>query len=311
MRCWQNIRRCVKESLFASLVLSRLLFNAHIVVPTLPYLKILNAVYMRVVRRTANRCRFEKTQSDLQVRVMLKLPSIECVLMRARLRYLKRVLKTAPRALVAILQLKHKTKQMKWVALIIEDMKILRARISAFSKMPDPSVEASTWHRFILASPKAWAEAVAMLHFSESRFGQVEQPIALTIAVVHTFACDKCGTVFASSRALQSHVRLKHKERCLQRLYADSSGVCSVCKTILNTRLRLIAHLSDTRRDECWSEIRAHPRKYKRLAAELVADLDDKDRVSRRDVQRQGKSHRTAVGSARTASGKLIGHVRS
>ena len=82
-----HIRTCVKESLFASLVLSRLLFNAHIVVPTLPYLKSLNAVYMRVVRRIANRCRFEKTQSDLQVRVMFKLLSIECVLMRAGLRY--------------------------------------------------------------------------------------------------------------------------------------------------------------------------------------------------------------------------------
>jgi len=167
------------------------------------------------------------------------------------------------------------------------------------------------WHRFILASPKVWADAVSMLYFSESRLDQVAQPSAPIVAVVSTFACDKCETAFASSRALQSHIRIKHKVRCLQRLYAGSSGVCSVCKTIFNTRLRLIAHLSDTRRDKCWCEIRAHPRKYKPLSAELVADLDEKDKVSRPDAQKQGKSHPTAVGSARTSGGKLVGHVRT
>ena len=81
-----------KMSFLRSLVLSRLLFNAHVVVPTAKYIKVLNAVYMRVLRRTCNECRYgEKKIWDIEVRKKLLAPSMDCLLMRGRLRYLARI----------------------------------------------------------------------------------------------------------------------------------------------------------------------------------------------------------------------------
>ena len=59
----------LKMSFLWSLVLSRLLFNAHVVVPTAKYMKVLNVVYMRVLRRICNECRYgEKKIRDVEVR---------------------------------------------------------------------------------------------------------------------------------------------------------------------------------------------------------------------------------------------------
>lgn len=43
----------------------------------------------------------------------------------------------------------------------------------------------------------------------------------------------------------------------------------------------------------------------------LVAELDEVDKVARRSAQRNGLSHVLAVGRAKRADGKLIGHVNT
>ena len=51
----------VKLMLMRSLILSRLLFNVHIVVPSRAYTKRLSSVYMRVLRRITGNMRFDAT----------------------------------------------------------------------------------------------------------------------------------------------------------------------------------------------------------------------------------------------------------
>lgn len=131
----------------------------------------------------------------------------------------------------------------------------------------------------------------------------------ITSAALH-FRCDACAACFASQKALQAHQRTTHKQRAPQRYYSDRDGVCPVCQTIFKTRLRLLAHLSDTRRDKCWNHISTHLNLYPRIPEDRVIELDAVDREQRRTARQEGHTHPIAIGSARTAQGRAIGHVR-
>jgi hypothetical protein len=86
-----------------ALVLSRLFFNAHVVSPSAKYISLLNTTYMRVVRRITNNVRFDADNvSDLEVRRLAGQPSVDCLLQRARLKYLARLLSVKPIALLAL-----------------------------------------------------------------------------------------------------------------------------------------------------------------------------------------------------------------
>ena len=60
-----------------SLVSSKLLFNAHVVVPDVRYLKVLNRVYMRALRRISGHLNLGDSISDADVRKSVQQPSIE------------------------------------------------------------------------------------------------------------------------------------------------------------------------------------------------------------------------------------------
>jgi len=73
-------------SFMSSLVLSRLLFNVHVLVMFHTGLRKLNGPYMRTLRRILGVPRFEKSElSDYQVRESLGQPSIDCLVLRQRL----------------------------------------------------------------------------------------------------------------------------------------------------------------------------------------------------------------------------------
>ena len=93
------------------------------------------------------------------------------------------------------------------------------------------------------------------------------------------------------------------------RAFAEADGLCPICKTCFNSRLRLLAHLSDTRRPKCRDKLlcgTATPLSQKRIAV-----LDELDKVTRRNAQRLGQTHPVAIGSAVRANGKRIGHVQA
>ena len=73
------------------------------------------------------------------------------------------------------------------------------------------------------------------------------------------------------------------------------------------TRLRLLAHLSDSRRPRCRDELLSGF--HLPLSAEETAELDAKDTEAKREAARSGHSHVIAAGAARTRDGKLLGRV--
>ena len=89
----------LKMALMRSLVLSRACFNLHISVPGPFFLKRLNRVHMRVLRRISWCITGVDTdgvgrphQTNRAVRQMLGEPSIDCIAARARLKYWRRVM---------------------------------------------------------------------------------------------------------------------------------------------------------------------------------------------------------------------------
>eukprot|EP00973_Karenia_brevis_P041578 5752862-Karenia_brevis.AAC.1 len=77
-----------------------------------------------------------------------------------------------------------------------------------------------------------------------------------------------------------------------------------------STRLRLLAHLSDSRRDTCWKLIITSPGDFQKLSEDQVKELDDADCEARREARRAGHTHAIAQGAATTCTGKVVGHVR-
>ena len=60
--------------------------------------------------------------------------------------------------------------------------------------------------------------------------------------------CVQCELSFASFKALQCHVRIKHVSRSLLNSYVGTSTVCPVCFVPFSNRLRLLAHINEKRK---------------------------------------------------------------
>jgi hypothetical protein len=306
MGTWLKLQFC------DSLLMSRLCFNAHIVVPTPRYLTMLNQPYMRVLRRIAGHVRFSSGAiPDYQVRTLLAQPSIDCYLMKARLNYLKRVIRNNPRSLTAILHLRVNGRRLQWSEQITRDINDLRLRVSLCHGMPSPDEDASVWIDFISSEGDEWQQALAQLSFTESVCdatveASVIQPLAHQCVLCGDGRLDKPS--FPTEKALKMHMRVVHKIRNIIRLYVDEAGVCPICKTDFKTRLRCIAHLSDVRRPRCREQLLSgsHPL----LTSSRLQELDEKDRMSRRSARREGHTHPLAVEAARTVSGKRVGRVQ-
>ena len=101
-------------------------------------------------------------------------------------------------------------------------------------------------------------------------------------------------------------MRIFHQVRAPMRAFAPADGKCRACGVAFQTRLRLLAHLSDSRRPRCrdWHLAHAEP-----LCAEVVVALDAEDKCLRLTAQRAGLSHVIAVQPALAPSGRVVGRT--
>ena len=282
----------LKELFGRSLVLSRLLFHTHLRVFTGRELKIINAAYMRLVRRLADKVRFESgSGTDIAARMSIAWPSIDCLIMRQRLTYLARLVCGDSTALLAILQQevlhsRSATKRrLPWVAQSINDMRVLYISVvSARVCLPPPDDAPQVWWSFIREQPEKFKEMVKDLFFCESVCDtRVE---ATDTDVVTRFACNECGgRSFSTSKALKAHQRAKHGARNHLRYYCSDSGQCLACHKTFSTRWRLLAHLSDDRRPGCRDWVLAFGVK---MSEDEVQRLDASDRVQRQVARKCG-----------------------
>ena len=300
-----------KFSLLRSLVHSRLLFNAHVRTPDMRWLRVLNATYMRGLRRISGDCRFEHTIPDVEVRRKLQMPSFDCVLVRKRFAYLARVVRCGPTVLTALLAARPRGHIMPWTSVIIKDLQCLWAMAAKCAHLSDPAGSSREWLVWIEARPEEFRQAIACVYFVESSCDRgAEIVVGLEQARVRAHKCDVCGMTFCSTKALASHSRAKHDVRVAQRLFCDEHGECQVCGTQFRTRLRLLAHLCDSRRSRCWDAICTNTFKFKEMSHKRCAELDDCDRAARTSAYKEGRTHPLAVGAARTREGKLVGFAR-
>ena len=142
-----------------------------------------------------------------------------------------------------------------------------------------------------------------MVHmYHDVRMDAVRVGVHLSVTGVTApgeFSCAQCGDAFLTSKARDAHSRSKHGTRCSVNDYIGDVSVCPVCHTEYRSRLRLLAHLSDTRirskhrGTSCNAEFLAS--KPKRIDAEVLAELHKKDRLSRNAAIKLGHTHELAT----------------
>ena len=257
----QTLARLQRIRLASALVFSRLFYNTAVWSSISTWsLGKLNAMYMRVLRRILGATRFDDTcaMTDLQVRTLIGMPAIECYISRLRLSYFASML-TSPaftlRALLAITA--PDGSRLPWWSLLVADLQLLHDTFPRrFAELGRPqrdtawleSQDASQWCSFIEAFPHQFRESVKQLVVHESVLDTHVGPLNAPECTSHgAHVCATCGKSFASKRARDMHGRKKHAERSPFASLIGDTCQCPICATTFSTRLRLLAHLAETR----------------------------------------------------------------
>ena len=147
------------------LVFSRLVYNIH----TWSELtgrpcQVIRRTYGRILRRIAGDVRHGRTVlSDVQVRVALSVPSVDCYVRKRRLMYLCRVIRTDVETGRALLQQKLSDGSLlPWMQLCIIDLEILQQSLpNKLGDLPNPRCDLEAWWCLIRDYPSSWKQLVA------------------------------------------------------------------------------------------------------------------------------------------------------
>ena len=169
-----QIGRSVRIQLFFSLIVSRLVYCVHTwgEVCSSAYRR-LNSVYMRGLRRICGACRYDaesaRAYTDRQVRELLGVMSLQCLLARRRLLLLSQVVRHGGRQLLAMLAVRgNDGSRLQWTRQVIADMQLLRENCGGkLDDLGDPTVASEAWAEFIRKYPKEWALHVRSLRLFE------------------------------------------------------------------------------------------------------------------------------------------------
>eukprot|EP00973_Karenia_brevis_P074454 10345847-Karenia_brevis.AAC.1 len=235
------------------------------------------------------------------------MPSLDCLLMRRRLMYLKRILDADAPALQALLAVGCPNKPLEWVKLVLSDMGVLSRTCGQLHGLQPPSVEPKAWMSAI--ADERWHEWCNGIYFIESVADRM-RPIGDLEEAITTWPCRFCTgnnqIFFPTEKARNMHERVCHGFRSSAQLYADSSCTCRSCGTRFSTRLRLIAHLSDRRRTRCLDHCKNHTSP---LPKHLADELGEQDRMYRTAARKAGRTQPLSTGRAVRANGTQIGRV--
>ena len=236
--------------------------------------------------------------NDDQVRAALNVSSVSTVLRMRRLKYLAPLLSSDAHMLHSLLACRgtcHDAPVMPWCRLVCDDLKVMAAQLHhRLGNLGDPLENASEWSRLMVDFPHEWKSLVECLHDPPSCSSSGDPRPACDLR----FVCSLCESngrraAFATSKALQSHARVKHGSRSFVKQFIGSDYRCPVCHNQFSTRLRAIAHLSETRkrgnRTRLCNDVIMHGC-VAPLDPATIAELDSIDRKLRRDARLKGKS---------------------
>ena len=112
---------------------------------------------MRVVRRITGHVRFEGGGlTDHEVRKVGCFPSIDCLIQRARIRYLARLIRCDHKSLIAILSARSADGDviLPWVRLVRRDLMYLYVQAPSVTEvLPGPEIEPNKWYGFMIDKP--------------------------------------------------------------------------------------------------------------------------------------------------------------
>ena len=165
-------------------------------------------------------------EGDAAFRLRTRTPSLDCVLCRARLAYVARLLRAGPPALTAPLRQGPQQRRSPWFHRVVDDFRLLRRLVARCAPLPDPDADPERWREYIASDALRWKQDVGMLFFTDS-VCDADAPRAGE-AIARPFACHDCGTAFATAKQYAQHRRAKHGERCPQRAFACVGGVPGV-----------------------------------------------------------------------------------
>ena len=301
----QKLPPPVKKQLVDSLVMSRLLTSAATwtSLDSWCWTK-LHAFRMQVLRRMSGQTWGQqrsggKYLSDDELLKYLDEPSIQCLVQRARLRALPTILGCPLDALGAMLSARSPRdgRPVAWTDQIRKDLGDLRKALpTQLGSLGNPLAadEAKQWFDMIVRYPGEWADLVDRLWFQGRSLG-AERAHPTTGSGGQrdgAYACEVCGERgFRTQKALDQHARVKHGKRCDMNRYVATAS-CPVCGKGFADRLRVIAHLSETRvrarhaRRSCREVVLAGG--VVQLDDSVVETLDGEARRQRRAARRAG-----------------------
>jgi hypothetical protein len=273
----------------------------------LPSLRKLNFVYMKVVRALLDRRLYGEGEcSDREARQQLGWPALECLITRARLNHLASLLLTGPAALTSLLASTGKPSphaRLPWIGLVLADLSRLWRSDRRLSGMPDPYLDSVSWVRLASSFPVQFRTYVRSLFWLDSGCDPKAASAPHLARGMPVFSCEVCSLSFSNEKACLQHCRAKHRLRCYESQFVDDSGRCPVCHTVLHTRLRVLWHLCDPRRNlRCRAALRSGS--VATQPPEQVLLWEEADRLARATARKAGCIHPQAVGTALRSTGK-------
>ena len=304
----------VRMRLVASLVWSRLLFGAAswTLVDAWCWKK-LHAFYMQVLRQVAGRTWKFKVgggvyPTDAEVLGMLDAPSIQCLVQQARLKALPSILGCSLPALGVLLGAlsPRDRSRVPWTERLRQDLADLFAVApEKLAELGCPIAQAPRWRDMIVKCPLEWKEICDFLFYqgtSTHADRPSRPPVRPSVSSVSpsvrpsdggaNLRCDLCPAAgFKTAKALGQHKRVMHAARCVMNSYVESNQ-CPACGHKFADRLRVIAHLSETRqrsknpKQSCRDKVLEGG--FAQLPPDRVKELDESAKLQRRAARKAG-----------------------
>ena len=220
------------------------------------------------------------------------MPHFRHYISQRRLIYLVQLLRSNATFLKALLATPQATKS-GWTHLLLQDLwSLARFHGKKLCELGDPCLNSQVWSDFICKWPRQWKELVKSW-LPASGEGEAVDLAHVTHAAqsreqASNCSCSVCGFRFESERALKMHCRVKHQARSKVKSWCGDDNRCCVCGLTFSTRLRLIAHLTDSRirfgRQPCQRFLNRFPQ----IPPEVCARLDQLDKQARLKAHRKG-----------------------
>ena len=304
-----NFKLRTRSDLTTSLILSRMLFNAHIWhqlrrgESNMAETGVIE-IYRRVTGQVTSQHKQQHFGNN-QVLVTLHASPASELLSMARLRYFRRLILQGPAETWSLLKTELAWKG-SWLEMIHEDLRWMKKLLPEELPEEDPEKGAEIWSTHICAK-KRWKKTVARAaemskmyrrndqqveDWQESFWKRMEQAGLRRVheekdkEISKNWACDVCGQRFHTLQQVAAHQFDKHRIRNDARRYARTTH-CEVCLMEYHSRTRLVRHLAYTATG-CYDQMvqRMHP-----LNDEQV-ELAEKEEAGRlRKARHSGRQH--------------------